>query len=134
MHRLIVCATLACALLGAAACGSDSTSPKDTFAGTWNGVAYLAGGTGPGDTLYVHNLVVTQTGSAYTGAGTGASNGDSTAITVHGSVALPSVTGWLVIPAETDSIQINGTFVTGDSISGTLSANGASLTFGIKKS
>lgn len=42
MNRVFVCATVACAVLAAAACGSDSTSPKNgpftgTFVGSWTG-------------------------------------------------------------------------------------------------
>jgi hypothetical protein len=133
MHRLIVCATLTCALLAAAACGSDSTSPKDTFSGTWNGTVYLAGSSSSGDTIYVHNLIVTQTGSAFSGTGIGASGGDSTAIDVHGTVALPNVSGWLVIPSGSDSVQFTGAFVNADSISASVTAGSQTLILGIKK-
>jgi hypothetical protein len=134
MHRLLVCATLTCAVLAAAACGSDSTSPKDTFSGTWNGATYLPGSSSANDTIYVEDLVVTQTGSAFTGTGTGASNGTTAGIAVHGTVALPNVSGWLVIPAETDSVPFTGAFVNADSISGTIVSGDETLAFGLKKS
>jgi hypothetical protein len=78
--------------------------------------------------------VVTQTGSAFSGTGTGSSSGTSAGIAVHGTVALPNVSGWLVVPSVPDSVPITAAFVNADSISGTISSGGETLAFGIKKS
>lgn len=132
MHRHLVAAGLFCVTLAAAACGSDSTSPKpDTFAGTWNG-AIISNSVTIGTTV-----TNTQTGNSYTGSGIVSAGGNSDAFTITGTSTPPLITGTILAtvgPSTVDTLTLTATYISADSIAGNVVQNGgASGTISLKK-
>jgi len=80
MRRVLAGRFLAAAIAG---CGGDSTEPKPTITGTWNGT--ITGSTGS------VTLTLQQAGTQVTGNGTMVGPGGSAALTVTGSFTPPSM-------------------------------------------
>jgi hypothetical protein len=108
-----------------AACGGDA-GPTDRFSGTWSGNAIAS----PTDTVHIV-LSAAQTGSTITGTGTASDFSGSEPVTFSGTSTAPSVN--LVVIIESDTLNYSGTFVSSDSISGSLSAGGPPVGLSLKK-
>jgi hypothetical protein len=114
--------------IGLAACGgSDNngghitgTSP-DVFIGTWAGSA-------DGATVTV---ATTQTDTTVSGSGTLAFGGDTTAFSVTGISTPPAIN--LTATHGDTTVTFVGTYVSRDSVAGTLTDNGLSIPFGLRQ-
>jgi hypothetical protein len=122
MNRLLVVASLVCATLAAAACGSDSTAPKDVFSGTWAG--NLAGVT-------QLTLTTTQNGSAVTGTGT-AVNTNTFTLVVTGTSTPPSL-NLAITASDSEHLTFDGSYVTADSVAGMIHEGSDSVALSLKK-
>jgi len=108
-----------------AACGGDA-GPTDRFSGTWAGTAY------PSLDTVQFVLTPSQTGSTVTGTGMASDRATSAAITFTGISAPPSVN--LIIFLNSDTLSYAGTYVSSDSIVGSLSAGiGSPIALSLKK-
>jgi hypothetical protein len=109
MHRLMVCATLACAV-AVAAC-SSSTSPKSNpnkFSGLWFGTW------GNSPSTLVSHLTVTQTGDSIVGVDSEYNSGTfSTAYPIAGNATTTSINF-----TYTGYGPYKGAFITADSVAG----------------
>jgi hypothetical protein len=113
MNRVIVCATLVCAVL-TAACGSDSTSPKNqpftgTFVGSWT--------SGPSITDTAH---MTQSGNSITARDSEYLSGSlSGAVNFNGSVTGTTMTFTVSnLAGDTTYGTFKGTYTTSAVVSG----------------
>jgi hypothetical protein len=122
MNRLVVVASMIGCALVAAACGSDSTGPKDTFAGTWVGVA---------NTTTI-TVTATQNGSTVSGTGTAVNSPNSFTLVVTGTSTPPNVT-LAITASDSEHLTFDGTYVTADSVAGMLHEGSDSIAFGVKK-
>jgi hypothetical protein len=113
MNRLVVIASIACCALTAAACGSSSTGPTDTFTGTWTGTVEEASIT----------LVATQSGSNFTGTGSVVVSpggpGDTSAVSFNGMSTPPNVNATLTIGSQ-EGYTFDGTYSTPNEVTGWL--------------
>jgi len=108
-----------------AACGGDA-GPTDRFSGTWAGTAYPAT-----DTVHFV-LTPSQTGSTVTGTGMASDATTSATISFTGTSTPPSVN--LIMVLNSDTLSYAGTYVSSDSIVGSLSAgSGSPIALGLKK-
>ena len=109
-----------------AACGSDSSGPTNKFSGTWTGDATPD----PADTLhFVFNSA--QTGSAVSGSGTVSAGSTVLAHTFSGTSTPPSLAFTMTVGSET--LTYAGTYITSDSIAGTITEGSTSLPLSLKK-
>jgi hypothetical protein len=115
--------TLAFGLL---ACGSDSAGPNNTFTGTWLGNAYPD----EADTAQF-SITASQNGSAVTGVGTFTRDGATNGITVDGVSTPPNLSLVLTINAVT--LSYVGTYVSSDSVTGTITQGSIVLPLSLKK-
>jgi hypothetical protein len=90
MNRLVVVASIACCALTAAACGSSSTAPKDTFAGTWVGTL-------EGTTI---TITATQNGSNFSGSGNAVDGSTDDTVTFSGTSTPPTISATLTVGSE----------------------------------
>jgi hypothetical protein len=113
MNRLVVIASIVCGALTAAACGSSSTGPTDSFTGTWTGSVEGANIT----------LIATQSGSNFTGTGSvvvppgGA--GDTSTVSFNGTSTPPNVNADLTIGSQS-GYTFDGTYTTRSQVTGWL--------------
>lgn len=112
-----------------AACGSDSTAPRDVFAGTWTGA--VNGGT-EGELDFT--IIATDSGGTITGTGTALAGAEAIPFTFTGRVTTPTITLSLVVDNNTsDPLPYVGRFATADSIVGTISEDTLSFPLSLKK-
>lgn len=111
-----------------AACGSDSTAPKDVFAGTWTGA--VNGGT---DGELDFTMIVTESGGAITGNGNALAGAEAIPFTITGTVTPPTITLALLVDTTVAPLPYVGRFVTADSIVGTISEDSLSFPLSLKK-
>lgn len=121
--KILSIVTLALALLG---CGSDSAGPSKMFTGTWVGNAYPE----EADTA-VFSVTTSQNGSAVTGVGTFTRDGSTYGATVSGVSTPPNLSLVLTINAQT--LSYVGTYVTSDSVTGTITQGSIVLPLSLKK-
>jgi hypothetical protein len=110
MPRLLVVASLVCATLAAAACGS-STAPADTFNGTYNSAW-------ANEPLVVDTLQVTQSGATLTGTDVEHVNGGAAEdAAISGSVTGNTVT--FVVTSGSNTLgNYKGTFASSTVVNG----------------
>jgi hypothetical protein len=121
----IVCLALA---IGLAACGGSDNNgghitgvSPEIFAGPWAGSA-------DGATVTV---TTTQSDTTVSGSGTLAFSGDTTAFSVTGISTPPAIS--LTATHGDTTVTFVGTYVSRDSVAGTLTANGRSIPFGLRQ-
>jgi hypothetical protein len=117
----MACLALTIAL---AACGSSDThlAPTPaTFNGTWTGSS-------SGNTVTV---TATQTDSVVSGTGTFVTGGDTLQFTLTGTSKAPAITLTAELPCQ--SATFAGTYVSADSVTGTLTVDAQPVAFGLKK-
>lgn len=108
-----------------AACGSDNNGPNDAFTGTWTGTT-----TDNADTLHF-TFISAQSGSAFSGTGTVAGSAASAIVTFNGTSTPPTII--MTMEIQSQSLAYSGTFVTDDSIVGTLAQGAAHSALDLKK-
>lgn len=109
------------------ACGSDKTGPSDVFSGTWAGVGVLDAA----DTL-VFQFDAAQSGSALLGNGIVALDSASNSFTYTGTSAPPALTMTLSVTGG-GVATFTGTYVTRDSVAGTIIWGSVPVALGLKK-
>jgi hypothetical protein len=109
MKRLAILAIVAVL----AACGSDNNGPTEKFTGSWTGRVIDGGDT--------------QNGSAVTGSGTASSGATSYPMTFTGTSTPPTLNLTLLVNVgTTQTLVYTGSYVSSDSIVGTVSNGGVS--------
>jgi type 1 fimbria pilin len=112
--------------LGLLACGGDSAGPSKTFTGTWVGNAYPDAS----DTAQF-SITTSQNGSAVTGVGTFTRDGSTYGATVSGVSTPPNLS--LVLTVNAVTLSYAGTYVTSDSVTGTITQGEIVLPLSLKK-
>lgn len=122
MKALVASAILASAAL--AACSSSNTTPPAprSFAGNWVGSA-------DGDSV---SLTATQTDTTVTGGGVAVISGTTFEFTLTGTSKDPSITLTASLPCA-QTVTFTGSYVSADSVAGTLTDISGSIPFGLKK-
>jgi len=111
---------IAIAMLVSIAACSDSSGPKTTVSGTWNG-----SGTTPSGNPFTINLVLSETSGTVTGTGT--ITGEAPiAVTITGTYSAPTLGLTMAAPGYSSS-DLTAT-VNGKSMTGTLNGSGFSNT------
>lgn len=123
MKRVAILSLIA--TLAACGSGSDSSGPTDKFTGTWSGQA-ISGN----DTLTFEFLAV-QTGSTVSGTGNESEGSVHAPYSFTGTSTPPNVS--LILDLGTDLLSYNGSYTSGNGISGVVANGDTSLTLNLVK-
>lgn len=110
------------------ACGSDGSGPTDTFTGTWIGIAILDST----DTI-TFRFMSTQTGSSVIGTGIVSQGTATNGFTFGGTLTPPTLNLEIQTSGGGDPASYAGTYVTSDSIGGTITSGPVVTALNLKK-